>query len=507
MNPPATPQHWTSPRGMKYLGPHTDTTPLTVTLVLRRREGAQPQPALWPRRPRWRRGEFGQHAGAEPADLARLRAFARQYGLQESGADPARRVLQLTGAPHSLERAFAVTLGRYQLSDGRGPFIASGQAPTLPPEAIAVLGLDRRPVARAHSRRPKATPSITYTPIQLGALYDFPAATDGSGETLAIIELGGGFRSSDLAQYFNSLGIAKPPTVTAVSVAGGSNQPGGDADGEVMLDIEVIGALAPAASIVVYFAPNTDQGFYEAISQAAHDSVHNPSVMSISWGGPEDSWTGPARDAMQTALEDAAALGVTVTVAAGDSGSGDGESDGQPHVDFPASSPYALGCGGTKLIASATAITSEVVWNEDATDEGATGGGVSVVFPLPQWQPAGAVPKAPNGSAGRGVPDVAGNADPLTGYRVLVDGEAQVIGGTSAVAPLWAALIARCNQKLGQPLGDVHAALYAIGERAFRDITQGNNGAYKAAGGWDPCTGLGSPNGAALLAALAALKA
>lgn len=506
MNPPATTPHWTSPLGMKYLGPHTDTTPLTVTLVLRRRQGAQPRPALWPQRPRWRRVEFGAHAGAEPADLARLRTFARQYGLQETTADPARRVLQLTGAPRALERAFAVTLGRYDFGDGRGPFVASGHAPTLPPEAIAVLGLDRRPVARAHSRRPKATPSVTYTPLQLGALYDFPASTDGSGETIAIIELGGGFKSSDLAEYFKMLGIAKPPTVTAVSVAGGSNQPGSDADGEVMLDIEVIGALAPAANIVVYFAPNTDQGFYEAISQAAHDSVHKPSAMSISWGGPEDGWTGPSRDAMQTALEDAAALGVTVTVAAGDSGSGDGASDGQPHVDFPASSPFALGCGGTKLTASSTAITSEVVWNESSADEGATGGGVSVVFPLPEWQQSSAVPKAPNGSAGRGVPDVAGNADPLTGYRVLVDGKAQVIGGTSAVAPLWAALIARCNQELGQPLGDVHAALYKIGERAFRDITQGNNGAYKAVVGWDPCTGLGSPNGGALLTALAALR-
>jgi len=506
MSPSTTPQHWPSPRGMKYLGPHTDTAPLTITVVLRRRKGAQLQAALFPQRPRWARGEFGQHAGADPADLARLRTFARQYGLQEIGADLNRRVLHLSGAPQALERAFTVTLGRYQLSDGRGPFIASGRAPTLPPEAIAVLGLDQRPVARPHTRRPKATPSVTYTPIQLAGLYDFPAATDGSGETIAIIELGGGFKSSDLAQYFKSLGIARPPTVTAVSVAGGSNQPGSDADGEVMLDIEVIGALAPAASIVVYFAPNTDQGFYEAISQAAYDGVHKPSVMSISWGGPEDSWTGPSRDAMQTALEDAAALGVTVTVAAGDSGSGDGESDGQSHVDFPASSPYALGCGGTKLLASAGAITSEVVWNESSTDEGATGGGVSVVFPLPQWQPAGAVPKAPNGSTGRGVPDVAGNADPLTGYRVLVDGEAQVIGGTSAVAPLWAALIARCNQKLGQPLGDPHAALYKIGERAFRDITEGNNGAYKATVGWDPCTGLGSPNGSALLTALAALK-
>jgi kumamolisin len=491
---------------MNYLGPHTGTAEFEVTLVLRRRAGAAPRAALWPQRPMWGRADFGGHAGADPADLQRLRAFAGKYGLRESGADAQRRVLHLAGTPQALERAFGVTLGEYRLGAAGAPFLGIGQAPTLPPEAIAVLGLDRRPVARAQSRRPKATPSVTYTPLELGQLYDFPAGTNGSGQTIAIIELGGGFRSSDLTQYFSGLGIAPPPTVTAVAVAGGANQPGGDADGEVALDIEVSGALAPGANIVVYFAPNTDQGFHEAISQAAHDAVHKPSVISISWGGPEDSWTGPARDALQSALEDAAALGVTVAVAAGDSGSGDGESDGQPHVDFPASSPYALACGGTRLIASAGSIASEVVWNETAAGEGATGGGVSAGFARPAWQQQATVPPAPDGSAGRGVPDVAGNADPLTGYRILLDGASQVIGGTSAVAPLWAALIARCNQKLGGPLGDVHAAFYQIGEAGFRDITEGNNGAYKAAAGWDPCTGLGSPRGTALVTALAALK-
>jgi kumamolisin len=190
----------------------------------------------------------------------------------------------------------------------------------------------------------------------------------------------------------------------------------------------------------------------------------------------------------------------------GPDGSGDGVSDGQPHVDFPASSPYALACGGTKLIATGTTIQSEVVWNETSSDEGAGGGGVSVLFALPAWQQSSKVPKAPNGSAGRGVPDVAADADPLTGYQVLVDGERTVIGGTSAVAPLWAALIARCNQSLGGALGDVHGLLYQIGESAFHDITQGNNGAYQAGPGWDPCTGLGSPNGQALLSALTAQK-
>ena len=145
---------------------------------------------------------------------------------------------------------------------------------------------------------------------------------------MPIIELGGGFSASDLAQYFKGLGLKGTPAVTAVGVAGGSNQPGGDADGEVMLDIEVIGALAPGAKIAVYFAPNTDQGFYEAISQAAHDAVTSRRRMSISWGGPEDSWTAASRTAMNSALEDAAALAVTVTVACGDNGSSDGESNG-----------------------------------------------------------------------------------------------------------------------------------------------------------------------------------
>ena len=491
--------------GRKYLGAHTDSTPLEVTLVLRRRAGAAPQPASWPRAPRWPRGEFGRQCGADPADVQSVRGFAAQHGLREVATDEHRRTLRLSGTPRQLEGAFAVTLARYQLADGRGPFIGCSHEPTVPPGVMAALGLDRLPVARTQLRRPRATPSVTYAVPQLGALYNFPPGTDGSGVSVAIIELGGGYSSADLAQYFQGLGI-KPPSVTAVPVSGGANQPGGDADAEVMLDIEVVGALAPGAAIAVYFAPNTDQGFYEAISQAAHDAAHKPSVMSISWGGPEDSWSASARDAMQSALEDAAALGVTVIVAAGDSGSSDGETDGQPHVDFPASSPFALACGGTKLVASGGAISSEVVWNESASNEGATGGGVSTVFGLPTWQATSAVPKGPGGAAGRGVPDVAGNADPLTGYQVLVDGQAQIIGGTSAVAPLWAGLVARCNQKLGADLGDPHAALYQIGPRAFRDITLGNNGAYKAGVGWDACTGLGSPDGADLVSALGALK-
>ncbi len=306
------------------------------------------------------------------------------------------------------------------------------------------------------------TDSLNPPPLQLGHAYRFPPGSDGSGQSLAIVELGGGFGPADVKQYFASLGVP-PPRITAVGVDGATNVPGkdpGGADGEVLLDIEVAGALAPGASLVVYFAPNTDAGFLDAVTAAAHASPV-PTALSISWGQQEDAWTGQARQAMDQAFADAAALGVTVCVASGDDGSADRATDKRPHVDFPAASPHALACGGTTLQLNPTsgAITLETVWHYRG--HGATGGGVSDTFPMPVWQQHAGVPAGPGGHAGRGVPDVAGNADPGTGYQVLVDGTPQVIGGTSAVAPLWAALVCRLAEALGRPLGLLQPALYA----------------------------------------------
>jgi kumamolisin len=193
---------------------------------------------------------------------------------------------------------------------------------------------------------------------------------------------------------------------------------------------------------------------------------------------------------------------VTITVASGDDGSTDGVTGGGNNVDFPASSPHVLACGGTKLVASGSTITSETAWNELSANEGATGGGVSTLFALPTWQASSKVPAPTTSSGGRGVPDVAGDADPATGYTVRVDGATSTIGGTSAVAPLWAGLIALANAAHGQDAGFVNPTLYGD-PKALRDITSGNNGAFTAGQGWDPCTGLGSPNGAAVIAALA----
>ena len=266
---------------------------------------------------------------------------------------------------------------------------------------------------------------------------------------------------------------------------------------------------APGAAQLVYFAPNTDQGFVDAVANAVH-AEPTPVAVSISWGGPESSWTAQSMTALDQAIADGVAIGVTVTVAAGDNGSSDGVSDGKPHTDFPASSPHALACGGTSLHGdpSTGVISAETVWN-DGAGGGATGGGVSGTFALPIWQATAGVPANPAGAPGRGVPDVAGNADPATGYQVLIDGQQSVIGGTSAVAPLWAALIARFAQALGKSFGLIQQQLYAGVQpghpvAGLRDITSGDNGAYAAGAGWDACTGLGVPEGAALLAVLSA---
>lgn len=456
---------------------------------------------------------FAAEHGADPADVDLVVATLQPLGVTILAADAASRRVRVSGPSRVLQAVFGTSL---EIVTSESPQLGGDPAGAAAPRVehrqrfgslsipaaldgivTAVLGLDDRPQARAQFRsEPAAAAGSSFTPLELGDLYGFPEQTEGSRQTIAIIELGGGFAQADLDAYFAGLGI-EGPKVTAVGVDGATNVPGGDpsgADGEVLLDIEVAGALAPKADIVVYFAPNTDDGFVDAVATAAH-ATPTPTAMSISWGQSEDQWTAQARAAFDDALVDAAALGVTVTAAAGDNGSSDGATDGADHVDFPAASPHVLACGGTSLRATGSAIASETVWNNGA-GRGATGGGVSRTFERPAWQSA---IDAPGG--GRGVPDVAGNADPATGYEVLVDGVRSVIGGTSAVAPLYAALAARLAESLGAPLGLVQPKLYAAAT-AFRDITEGDNGSFSATPGWDACTGLGSPNGRALLQAL-----
>lgn len=491
------------------LGPFTSEEPETVTVYLRARHGgeldwvAQQATQSWARQRRISRAELAEHHGADRADVAVLEEVASRGGLEVVEVSLARRAVRVRGPLNRLAATFGARLVTAGQSGGVS-YRAQPDRLLIPAEldgiVEAVLGFDQRTQA-AIRLRVSAAPSTSYTPPQVAALYDFPTGISLDGQTIALVELGGGYETADLTTYFGTLSLPVP-TVTAVSVDGATNSPSGTsgADPEVLLDLEVAGSVASGTALAVYFAPNTEQGFVDAVSTAVHDTTNHPDVISISWGGAESTWSSSGLQQLESALAAAAAAGVSVTVAAGDQGSTDGVSDGLQHVDFPASSPYALGCGGTTLEGSGTTISSEVVWNDLASGGGATGGGVSASFPLPSWQSQAGVPVSvnPGGQAGRGVPDVAGDADPDTGYQIRVDGQNMVVGGTSAVAPLWAGLLTLFNASLGKSVGFVNASLYAA-TTGFRDITSGSNGAYQAKAGWDPCTGLGSPQGSALL--------
>jgi kumamolisin len=510
-------------------GPLDPSERAEVTLVLRRRAEIPAEivegPAVLTT------DQLAEQYGADPADVDLVRRTLGALGLAVTSAAPATRRVKVAGTVGALSSAFGVTLRQVSspAPSGYGTVTHRYREGLLylpaPLQGVvtAVLGLDNRPQAQPHFRvlgggpvragaAAAAAAGSTYPPNEVASIYQFPAGTSGAGQAIAVIELGGGFTTSDLDAYFGGLGIPVP-SITAVGVDGASNDPGsGSADVEVALDIDVIGAAAPGAAQLVYFAPNSDDGFVDAISQAAQ-ATPAPIAISISWGQSEDAWTDQGRMAMDAAMADAAALGITVCAASGDNGSDDGVGDGQPHVDFPASSPHALACGGTKLIAdpSTGVISSEVVWNETAANEGAGGGGVSDVFAVPSWQADAGVPDRASGGggAGRGVPDVAGNADPVTGYQIYSGGRAQVVGGTSAVAPLWAALVSRLAEAAGDRFGLIQALLYAgvtpgAAVPGFRDITSGNNGSYAAGPGWDACSGLGSPDGTALADRLSA---
>ncbi len=505
-------------------GPSNPEEEAVLSLVLRPRlDTTTPVPddigGLSPRlRAHLSREQLGDVRGAHQADVGYLREWITATGLELVAVAPERRTVEIRGRLDRLGDLFGIEFRR--VSGEGGEYRLARGSVVVPEEfafvVTAVLGLDTRPPATPHFRPfplPQPVESLavaaplSYLPTQVAELYGFPAGTSGAGQCIGLIELGGGFQGSDVTTYFSGLGLPAPDLV-AIPVAGGGNAPTGDPDGpdgEVMLDIELAGSMAPGVRLAVYFAPNTDQGFLAAINAALHDETNRPSVISISWGGPESTWPQATMTAFDQALQDAALLGVSVCVAAGDSGSSDGLTDGQAHVDFPASSPHVLACGGTRVTSQSGAVEAEVTWN-DGSQGGATGGGVSAVFALPAWQDGADVPASVDTGhkKGRGVPDVAGDADPETGYQVLVDGQQAVFGGTSTVAPLWAALLVRCAQGLGHNPGFLNPLLYQTldAEGVTRDITKGNNGAYKAGPGWDPCTGWGSPHGGKLLAGL-----
>jgi kumamolisin len=493
--------HREHPAGAAFMGKPAADEMLQIACILRRRDVAPKTPLG-----RVSHQQFERFHGSDPADVKAVENFANEHGFSVVRIERAARCVTLSGKFSALAQAFAADVDLRQIGDRtfRTRQGSLSLHPSLEGRVVAVFGFDQRPqAATRHRIFTHAQNSVAYTPPQVARAYNFPT-NKGANQTIALIELGGGFSNSDLTTYWQQLGLP-PVSVTAIGVDGATNSPTGDpasADGEVTLDIQVAGAVAPAARIAVYFAPNTDQGFYDAISAAIHDKTHKPSVLSISWGMAEDHWTPQAMNAFNALFHDAALLGLSVCAASGDNGSSDGDTDGANHVDFPASSPWVLGCGGTSLgVADGGKISWETVWN-DGSFGGATGGGVSQHFSKPLYQGKTNVPLPVHSNpTGRGVPDVAGNADPATGYVVLVGGQPNVFGGTSAVAPLWAGLIALLNERLSKRVGWLNAKLYGklAPGKALNDITEGNNGVYAARTGWDPCTGLGTPNGAAIL--------
>jgi kumamolisin len=472
--------------------------------------------------------QYNELYGATKRDIDQIKQFADSHNLAIVNASQSRRSVTLFGTVENFEEAFGIQLMRYRYSDDRTYRGRTGYVRI--PKNLAhiiegVFGLDDRPVAkRARAPKPNtaAAPDCpgVFSSIKVAELYGFPPDADGYGQTIGIIELGGGYRRRDLHAYFKRLHLAVPQVITK-SVDHGSNRPRDDASNEVALDIQVAGAVAPGAKIVVYFSARdrSSDAFLDAVTTAIHDEDNNPSVIAISWGYPEEAPSASFLRQFGQALQTAAMLGITVCVASGDDGAaGRGPKnwrDGEAHVNFPASNPFALACGGTLLLANGDDIAQEFVWNQgcdiEVGDDGSfrsSGGGVSEIFPLPAYQKNARVPSSRNTGRhkGRGVPDVAGNADPRSGYKIFIDGKESASGGTSAVAPLWAGLIARINQKLGGRVGFINPQIYSLksDSGAFRDITGGDNRCtygkfqkvgYDARPGWDPCTGLGSPNG------------
>jgi kumamolisin len=470
--------------------------------------------------------------GADPGAVAKIEAFAKANHLVVTRDDRISARLGLGGTVADLSAAFGVRLLDFTHPE-LGTFHARTGAVSVPSDLAGaitgVFGFNNHRILRRKKRlldtRSASVASGAsrpwFLPQELGAIYDFPKA-DASNQCVALLEFGGGVDEKDLAAYFAKIKLPAP-TVKVVTLDGASGDAASDpqSTGEVMLDVEVAGALAGGAKIAVYFSTFDEKGLVDCLAKVTSDSDNDPSVVSISWGWDENQpmngrilWSPAAIEHVNDSFLALAHLGVTVCVSTGDDGSEAQIKDGHAHVNFPSTSPYVLAVGGTTLHARTSAqgrqSITEVVWNGGAGD--GTGGGVSDVTPVPAWQKSFAPSSInPGHFAGRATPDVAANADPATGYFVRSSGQFGIVGGTSASAPLWASLVARINAALGSRLGNFNALLYTkIGPKeVLRDVTKGNNdtdglldGQFAAKSGWDPCTGWGSPDGAKLLAAL-----
>lgn len=475
--------------------------------------------------------ELETQYGGDPADMEKVKTVLTAYGVKVLKEDALTCTICAVGRVRVLEGLFQIKLFHY--ADAGGNYRGRKGELRIPTElngiVVAVLGLDNRKMIKRrplHRRRASldlaqraAASRSWFFPAELAAVYAFPDG-DGAGQSVGLLEFGGGFFSDDLATFCRNANVPVP-VVRTVSVNNTPTDQRDGAEGEVMLDVEVVAGVCPAATIVVYFSSFDESGWVNVVDTAIHDQANPLTVISCSWGYAEDApgaWSAGAQAAINDSLQAATLLGITVCVAAGDDGSDDEVGDGHAHVDFPSSSPFVLAVGGTTLKRSSSGAITETAWKDGdglrKDNGGSTGGGVSAVFPRPSWQMVSVQSINPGAIDGRVVPDVAADASANTGYWTVVDGQGAVSGGTSAAAPLWAALIARLNASLGKPIGFLSPRLYAagssgqpLGQTGCRDITSGDNetasiGGYVAGPGFDAITGWGVPVGSALLSGL-----
>ncbi len=511
-------------KGGRFLGPADPNEAVRITIVLRRRADGSPLPEsdFFADTPPGKRGrlpadEFASNYGAFPDDLRSIATFCRDRGLTVLEENAASRTVVASGTVAQMDETFGVRLGRFEVAtESASEFYRDRDGAIYVPEGLTdvilgVFGLDNRRITKANIADPTNTVGLTVP--QVTALYDFPK-NSAAGQTIAIFSKTS-YATADIQQYFNTLPAGySMPTIRDISVNGASND--GSSEQETTQDICVAASAAQGAAIAVYFTADDEQGWLGLINRVIHPQAGDPvcSVLSCSFyvsDGDDASTLGTSASwltAISHAFSDAGTQHVTVVVGAGDRGTDSNVADGNPHVQYPASDPSVLSVGGTTVGNVSGNSYEEYVWNDDT---GATGGGISDYFGLPSYQAGAGVPASiKDGHQGRGVPDVAANASRNSGYSMSAGG-AFTANGTSVAAPMWAGLIAVLNAALGQNLGFVNPVLYKIGSRAFRDITgapgpadNGANGVagYLAGPGWDACTGWGSINGTALLAAL-----
>lgn len=360
-----------------------------------------------------------------------------------------------------------------------------------------------------------------FGPGELARLYDVnplrKRGLDGAGQTIAVVSFAD-FDPRDIDTYDRKFGMTGSVTRVAVSDGESIGAPLGDEQDEAEADVEVLQGGAPGASIVMYEAPNDEQGTIAMYQKILSDD--SAQVISTSWGAWEGAFSHAEISTMDQLLAEAAAQGQTVLAASGDSGAFDAAAYGDPRtekrleVDFPASDPWVTGVGGTALQTSAGRYEKETGWSEPATRVPPTGsgGGLSTVFRRPSYQVGKGIHNK-HSTGMRQVPDVAAEAELKTGYAIYtvdpLSGQPEwgQFGGTSAAAPFWAGFAATLDQAAGRRLGALNPLLYTLGKQAasyprspFHDVLSGTNLYFHATPGWDYVTGWGSFDGAALVA-------